>query len=377
MGFLFVDKEKTVFNDYMTIWKNVVFAILFIFAAGLIFSSVSSPKAQENGQNKTIPYQVRSFEGRALGAGGSIFKNGTSTLREQVSFNPGLVQILDSLAPLKAAVSATIPTEKQENEGIAENLFPQHYIEGIYKMQDALVFLGWMKEEEKKTVQSEKDVLDLLSSMVEVFIAHNAYPTKEDAEAARKAVNVFFPQIWNAERGLYRNKQAAQVIPNYLIKEKPHSILTAYASMKNGIMDGFISAFIPKEAFAQLGVSNIDTFVTIPDCWKSKNIFNKKGGSNLFNLFCNAGICYKPPYDVEFVWDCGKPSDGGGDCPGGKQEKCNVAYLGCLNDEQMGCGPPDKNNAIYDGIPGYEVKATFGWSPYFNFDYSFTCGCDK
>lgn len=338
-------------------WKYILaFFVLFSGALGLVFVTLlpSKVKNAENHYTQTNNGALSGKNGQVVG----VLNN--PQLKQDVEENPGLKMVFDSLSSYKAiadklVVSEDAITPKNEEKNIAENLFPKKYLNSLYAIQDGFVTAGWIQESEKTTFDSEKNVLDFLKTGVEIFIKQGVYKNPQDIERARTAVNVIFPQLWAAERDSYR--QRASLPWNF---QKNKSQETFYASKKQSILDGFLSAIIPPTQFAEaVGADGRDDFVTIPDCWKSKIPQIGTGGTNLYAFCCNCGLFCS--YGCTFYWDCGEHSS-----------SCNVP-LGCLNQV---CGPADAYNAIFDGPPGYEVPATTGYSAGFNFQYSFTCGCD-
>jgi len=254
--------------------------------------------------------------------------------------------IIDTVEPLLPVLPAKEEgsIQKKGEAGIVENLFPKQYIESLMLMQDGLVQAGWLKAEEKSSLTTENEVQQFLERAVEALIANNAYPSETYAQVARNAVRQF-PKLWESEREFLRGRHTG-FLPG-----------RSYEQKRGNILDGLLSAIFPKEANAQIS-DWVDDFVTLPDCWKAKDRLNFSGGSNLWAFCCNCGLFCS--YGCTFYWDCGKEDD----------SKCNVPF-GCLNAVCRGDA-----NAIFDGLPGYEVPATAGWGGGTNMDYSLTCGCD-
>jgi hypothetical protein len=351
--------------------------VLVVLAGWLVYRSFAlkenTPPAQNtNNENPNKPYAQRVSDGFVQKPKPVIADTTERAATTSLDFD----QVFDAFEPLKNIAKEIIPPNtpitpyakpKIQKQETVKNLFPIYYIASLRAVQDGFVRAGWLQESDNTSFETEEDVFKFLERGLDAMIEHKAYGSEQEIERARYAVRQGFPAMWQKEREIQAAKQAQSSILYFLNNKKPSKDLARYTEHKKDILDGLFSAFLPPSAQAQADL--VDTFVTLPDCWKSKQRPNYKGGDNLFSFCCNCGLCVIPPYRVEFKWDCGKP-DSGGDCG---DTKCNVP-LGCLN---AVCGPPNKYNAIFDGPPGYEVPAVFGWTSSYNFEWKFTCGCDR
>lgn len=339
------------------------FFILFFTGIWLVGASLfgqSDQNQDENGPPQTLVARVRDAR--------SILKTIQSQQKSAPpSFSQGLESIAENYLPAAPVSGGLSAGAKQAEKEIAENLFPAYYSESLSQMQNGFIRAGWMKEEERVAFNTEQGIFAFLKRSVEMMVSRGVYRSDKEAERARVAVDLF-PQMWAIERQQYKQKNAffyKFFTPNKIFSA-PLGKSAEFEARKEDIMAGFFSALVPESTHAQSQF--IDSFVTFPDCWKSKSEQRLKKGDNLFALCCNCGLCIIPPYREEFVYDCGKPE--GGDCG---QSACNIP-LGCLN---LICAPANANNAIFDGPPGYKVPATAGYGGGFNINWSFTCGCDR
>ncbi|MEK7576247.1 MAG: hypothetical protein AAB482_00995, partial [Patescibacteria group bacterium] len=347
----------------------LAFSVLFVVAFLLIFVQLLPVRKGNTDQKTENRYPQTNIGKSNEPQKPYVAIQPSILLKKNMQENPQLKGIYDSIEAYRQTASTLVVSEsaltsKMEEMKIAKNLFPTYYLKSLVSMQDGFIKMGWMKEEDKVAFTTEQNVFDFLKRTVVVMADHNAYQTKEDVESAKRAVNLF-PQLWAMERQQYKKKSTIlyqPYSPSTQVSISPENSVF-YKTHKKSILDGFFSALVPQTAQAQVS-QYIDTFVTIPDCWKSKNEQNLKGGDNLMAICCNCGLCIIPPYRYEFEYDCGAPT--GGDCG---DTDCNIP-LGCLN---ATCGPPNMYNAIFDGPSGYRVPATAGWGGGMNFDWSFTC----
>lgn len=340
-------------RDFRVIFIAVAFLVLVLLASFLVSSAIWGEKEAPRAEiplPTTFSYAQKPSPSRFFGKIGapSPYKPEELLSAPTAGVDP-LADVLDPETIIDT-VSPFLPappvSRDERGENVVENLFPKQYIASLHRMQDAFVGAGWMKTDEKSTLATENDVQQFLERAVEILIAQGAYPSEAYAQSARAAVRQF-PKLWESERELLRPGRTG-FLPS-----------SSYERKRGNILDGLLSAIFPKEAHAQVS-DWIDDFVTLPDCWKAKDRLNFTGGSNLWAFCCNCGMLIIPPYVYEFYWDCDKEDE----------SKCNVP-MGCLNAVCAG-----EYNAIFDGPPGYEVRATAGWGGGTNIDYSFTCGCD-
>lgn len=353
---------------------SLLFGLGFLFLSKITDKPASSEKSpatqgdvRQDGNarsdNSPIQTQIRSWN--ALGETQKYleFKGFSDTLKERIQLDPGLGAIATSLEETQKIIEPLNPAPKKPTMPDAvkelsvlsdtENVFPKYYTDQLDAIQNAFVGRGIWKSEEKIPLVSERAVFQMLDKSLDTIIKLGAYSSEEARIVAKQALLVNYKNIWLSER---------ELVKKGILSQSGGKCGSPNLSKETGIWNGMLSILAPQEARAQYS-DIIDTFVTIPDCWKAKNRQGGtyKGGTNIeFALCCNCGLLIIPPYEYEFVWDCGTEDSG----------DCNVP-LGCLN---MNCS--GNNNAIYDGIPGYKEPATAGWGGGFSTDWSFVCGCD-
>src|SRR3989344_2018232 len=249
--------------------------------------------------------------------------------------------VLDTVEPLLPTLGPSREEEGKEEAEIIENLFPKYYIQALAQIQNAFIANGYMRSDEQVSLDTEKGVFAFLEKSVKVFGDIGGYRSQQERMWAEYSAKVFFPKLWARERDRYRGRKPLSLFPQKSVMED----IAFYREHKKDIIDGFLSALIPQEVFAQsLSAGGNDDFVTLPDCWKAKIPSSREAGDNLKALCCNCGLFCA--YGCTFYYDCGKEDE----------SKCNVP-LGCLNAVCRG-----DTNAVFDGPPGYEVPATAGWS---------------
>ncbi len=265
--------------------------------------------------------------------------------------------IVESISPILPALpESSESAKKKEDAAVAENLFPKYYTTALVKMQDAFIKAGWMSEDARTPLDSEEHVFAALRLSVDVAAKNSVYKTEAEAKAARHAVEVIFPAMWESERELYRlqKKSALKFFKgNMLGLGDSKDRLVEYSRRKQDFLARFFNAIAPKEALAQVS----GTWSAAPTCYKALNPQNTLRGSNLpWPLCCNCGLFCS--YGCTYYQDCLINS-----------VLCNVP-LGCLNLVCDGFW-----NAIWDGP--YEGEIPVDATDFAAPAYSFACGCDS